>query len=342
MKVLISFINHKSEPQDPKRLVGIFDLKKKKLVKWLDLSICGQYEDVVHATGMCYKDDYLYIGLIPARYRLTGKLFSINIKSGQCCMNELRLTKGIHGICNYSDNTILANSCQNDLITALTVKDGHIICEDVFFDLLESNHAGMRCSPSYSFDDWADSDDNYHNNSVAVDTMGKVWISAFFSFLEFPWKIKIRADGLDEYKKEQQRNNMLGKPKGIVACLDGDTEIWHGHKMPHTVYFDKKGELMYCESKEFRVWHSKHGACFCGAYTRGICEDPHNHGYWVGLSAYRQGRRDGSEATFGDIKGAKVVFVDYNMEKRLGWEWDMKEFGLEIFDIIPFVPGEYK
>ena len=63
MKVLISFINHKSEPQDPKRLVGIFDLKKKKLVKWLDLSICGQYEDVVHATGMCYKDDYLYARL---------------------------------------------------------------------------------------------------------------------------------------------------------------------------------------------------------------------------------------------------------------------------------------
>jgi hypothetical protein len=293
---------------------------------------------VVHATGMCYKDNQLYIGLIPARYRLTGKLFSTNIKSGQCCMNELRLTKGIHGICNYNSDIILANSCQNDLITALTVKDGNIICEDVFFDLLENQHSGMRSSSKYDFNDWPDSDDNYHNNSVITDSKGDVWISSFFSYLEYPWKIEKRQN-----KTKVNTTEKLGMPKGIVANISNNPPLIHtGYKMPHTVYFDHKGDMLHCESKTFRVWHSRYGACYCDGYTRGICEDVPNNGYWVGLSAYRQGRRDGSETIMGDLKGAKVVFVDYNMEKRIGWEWDMSEFGLEIFDIIPFKSGVYK
>lgn len=338
MKVLISFINHKSEPQDPKRLVGIFDLQKKKIIKWLNLSICGNYNDIVHATGMCYQNDYLYIGLIPSRYRLTGKIFSINIKSGACQLNELRLTKGIHGICSYHDNIILANSCQNDLITAITFKDGGLICEDIFFDFLENQNSGMRSSNKYDFTDWPDSDDNYHNNSINIDSNGDIWISSFFSYLEYPWKIERRENKIDINK-----NSLLGKPKGIVANISKNPPLIHaGYKMPHTVYFDYKGDLLYCESKTFRVWHSRYGACYCDGYTRGICEDKVNHGYWVGLSAYRQRLRDGSEKILGDLKGAKVVFVDYNMEKRIGWEWDMSEFGLEIFDIIPFQSGEYK
>jgi hypothetical protein len=220
----------------------------------------------IHGMGMTYVGDLFCAGIIPFRERLTSLLLTINLSTGNKNINKLFLTKAVHGIFGLDNYRLLANSTQTDqLVEVVLLEKDEIEFVDIVFNfnkikiknILEPKDIiGYRAIEKF--------DDKFHINSVCVHDK-KIYFTQFRDF---------------NYESS-----------GMISYIDdsGYYPIKTNLNHPHSVYADSKGNILLCDSANFKVINLTAGwEVECEGYTRGICEDKGKGGYWVGASSYRK------------------------------------------------------
>ena len=331
MNVIVSFINTKTLIADPNRLLGIFNTDTKQLIQWINLDKISGIEDVTHATGMCYFNDILCVGLIPKTHRLTSKLLIINLKTGIKNITPLYFTKAIHGICPLSlnSNILLTASSQTDLVTALTIFGEKIVVEDIYYDFLQANRELVDLTQEYIYDD------NLHINDVLVHK-DKLWVSMFHNYTEKPTCVFSKQDKIAKPKPRKD---------GLIINMDlsNNTLKFYNPKiilndqfLPHTIYFDSENKFCYCNSGQSEFYYDWKKISLQG-FTRGICEDKAKGGFWIGISSYRQDNTSTLNIAKDNdnFPGAMLQFVD-KKTLTVTDTFKMFDYGKEIFEVLPY------
>lgn len=325
MEILISVCREPDVVADGKSHFIIYDTDKQSVIAPINLTGMQGIEECTRGTGMCYNGTHFYGVLLAKEHRVGSKLLVIDTKTGKRKINPMRFSKAVHSICHFTNckhySMILANSTQNDTITMLTVNGVDLITEDIYFDYLTHNERlNQKWDKEYTEDDYL------HNNDVCLFN-GNVYTSMFLDY-------QCDSEGKcnHAYRKTEgwkQRAN-LGKG-GAIYNLSNQTPMYSGASLPHSIVWDFRGDLIFCNSGTFELInvHRKTSAKLKG-FTRGLVEDKEKGGYWVGLSYHRKF----STA----VQHATLQFVDHEM--NLGEELIIPEFK-EIYDLLPFKPGRY-
>lgn len=327
-KIVISFMSNEGKSQNPDNLFAILDTKTQNLER-IKLSHLPNTTNFAHGMGTSYNGNYFCAGIIPIRERLASNIFTINLKTGEKKITYLFFTKAIHGMTSLAPNRLLVSSTQTDCLIELCIKNGHIITEDLYHHFL---------SP----EDWKDLRRKFCDdiNNINTNYRGPCYVDDNF-----------HANSVFKYKGEiygTTFKSVIGKQgeKGWGSLFNVSTGqlILNNLLQPHTAFIDSKGQICCCSSYDFTFVVKDKFIVELDGYTRGICEDQSEGGYWIGISAYRKYNAKTSkwiEHYRGDqpLKGARIQFVDY--EGNIKNTVELAQYGKEIFDLLPLKKGAW-
>lgn len=310
---------------EPNKIVGtnrcfvIYDTNLKKITNLLEFD---KIPNVTRGTGMCYSKDHWYGIFLAKEHRVGSKLVVINLRTGKKQINNLQFSKAVHSICYFGNckhyTMLLANSTQNDTITIITLNNTRVITEDLYFDYL-NNEERIKLNWCKEYED----DDFLHNNDV-VNHKGTIYTSMFFDY---------QSSNIGKMNKKSRKLNAWreNSSEGAIYNLTKQTLMYKQANMPHSILWDSRGDMLFCDSGNYSLVNvQRNTSATLEGFTRGLCEDKKNKGYWVGLSSHRLF----STA----IDCAKIQFVSYDME--LGECLSLTNYK-EIYDVIPQIKGRY-
>jgi len=316
LRFLISFIAN-DQVEISGNILGIFNLTSGSL----NLIPIPEAIDLRfhHGMGLCHTGDFLCMGIIPKFDRLTSYLLVIDTKTGRQQINKLNLTKAIHGITSIDYYRLLATSTQTDTIVEIALdENGRVVFEDIFIDLKGKEYyqrlheCALKNYPSCNYRADLKLDDQHHCNGICTKG-NEIYFSAFNA-------------------------NYMGIGNGCIVKLPNYELVASDLVHPHTPMFTKSGDLVVCQSGDFKITNiTKQRTFECSGYVRGIAEIP--GGFLAGISKYRKFsktenrwkeiHKDGNE-----INGAMVERIDIN--NNIHKVIDLSHYGVkEIFDIIP-------
>lgn len=338
MRIVISFMDNDNKPVvNPDNLFGIIDTDTEKF-EWIKIGHLNPPNNFVHGMGMCYNEGrYFCAGIIPNRRRLASNLFTIDLSTGEKRISYMLFTKAIHGLKSIDNQRLLACSTQTDLIAELIIENGTVVNEDLYkhmsmpnrWEFVLNEYASRPEQPTFYRAEKL-LDDNHHVNSIEVYN-GKM-ICTMFGYRSWEKETK-------KYILTKGNNSEFS---GLLHDLKSDKILLNNLKQPHTAFINSRGAICCCNSAHFTFIVKNKFEVELDGYTRGICEDLKEKGYWVGSSSYRKRRHhDGKFVRFdkGDVplQGARIQFVNY--KGKIGRTIELKDYGQEIFDLLPELPG---
>jgi hypothetical protein len=326
-KLIISFMSREAKPKNPDHLFAILDTNNEKL-EWIKLSNLPNTKNFVHGMGICYNQHYFCAGIIPIRERLASNLLTIDLSTGEKRISYLFFTKALHGIKSIDNNRLLATSSQTDIVSELILNNGAVICEDLYHHFIDPQKWNKECcrirntGQVTNYRGASFIDDQCHVNSIEVDH-NYLYCTMFGAFNEKYYGNKYR---------------------GILYNMSTCEPVMNNLDQPHTAYIDWQGNICCCNSSQFTFIVKDKFEVLLDGYTRGICDDKEDKGYWVGISAYRKYNAHLSrwiEKYRGEqpLKGARIQFVDYDGYIKRTIE--LSQYGEEIFDILPHRTGRW-